>query len=213
MVESCCCQTWQHRIIKHEFHPSLWHQTHILILSCDFQLFRLPWISYTIFLSLIHLSFPSHLFFCFLYPVYFYIHPSFLDSDIILMHFSSPLLSISIVCHSWNQVIILLFVLCFPHLLFLCIYWKVTSTGFSLTTIHLCCISPMARCGGLGLHAVVNPAASACLTPVTSLAGQPEVAHTETHEREQTPDVAMTETMPESCGIKTWKPLDYSSIF
>lgn len=78
----------------------------------------------------------------------------------------------------------------------------------------------MARCGGPGHCAGVNPAASAWLTPAASLAGQPEVAHTETHEREQTPDVAMTGTMPESCGIKAIKlgnhwiaPIDSSHTF
>lgn len=37
---------------------------------------------------------------------------------------------------------------------------------------------PLARCGGLGLHAAVNPTSSASLTPATSLAGPPEVGHT-----------------------------------
>lgn len=56
----------------------------ILISSGNFQLSCLPWLSHTIRLSLIHFSFPSHLILCFLYPVYFHVHPSFLDSDISL---------------------------------------------------------------------------------------------------------------------------------
>lgn len=95
------------------------------------------------------------------------------------------------------------------------LYWQWNSTGLHLTPLHLSCLSPPARCGGLGLHDAVNPAASACLTPATSLTGQPEVAHTDTHNREQTPDVAMTKPMAKSWGIKAiklGKPLDCCNV-
>lgn len=95
------------------------------------------------------------------------------------------------------------------------LYWQWNSTGLHLTPLHLSCLSPPARCGGLGLHDAVNPAASACLTPATSLTGQPEVAHTDTHNREQTPDVAMTNPMAKSWGIKAiklGKPLDCCNV-
>ncbi|TNN85959.1 hypothetical protein EYF80_003803 [Liparis tanakae] len=58
------------------------------------------------------------------------------------------------------------------------------------------------------------PRLSPCLTPAASLAGKPEVSRSETHEREQTPDVATTKPMPKSCsitGIKLGKPLDWCS--
>ena len=90
MLESCCCQTRQHRVIERGFYPYLWHPTHILIPSRNFQLSRLRWISHTICLYLVHLSFPSDLILCFLYPVYFHIHPSFLDIYLTSPPLSSP---------------------------------------------------------------------------------------------------------------------------
>lgn len=191
-----------------------------LILSRNFQLSCLPWIPHTICLSLIHLSFPSHLILCFLYPVYFQIHHSFLDSDITLT--SPTLLSTTRMRHNRGHIIIILLfaylsVLSFPKLISLFLSLLAgdihrASFDSPLSPSSL----PLARCGSLGLHAAVNPAASACLTPATSLAGQPEVAHTETHKRERTPDVTMTKPMPKSCGIKAiklGKPLDWSSTF
>jgi len=68
---------------------------------------------------------------------------------------------------------------------------------------------------------VWRPGAPCCREPCClglpdtySLAGKPEVSRSETHEREQTPDVATTKPMPKSCsitGIKLGKPLDWSS--
>lgn len=91
-------------------------QRYILILSRNFQLSCLSWISHTICLSLIYLSFPSHLILCFLCPVYFHIHPSFLDSDITLIHFCFPLLSITRVRHNQNHISTILFCLQCPLL-------------------------------------------------------------------------------------------------
>lgn len=63
------------------------------------------------------------------------------------------------------------------------------------------------RCGGhhAGLHANMNPAASACPTPATSVAGQPEVAR----KRERSPDVAMVKPIKAN---ELGKPLDCCNV-
>lgn len=81
------CPIQPNRVISNGFQPRLWHQTRDLISSCSLQFSRLSWMSHTIRLPLILLSFPSHLILCFLYPVYIHFHPSFLDSDITLIFF------------------------------------------------------------------------------------------------------------------------------
>lgn len=193
--KACPCQTRQHRVIERGFHP--YDTRHILIPSRNFQISCLLWISQH---CLIHLSFPSHLILCFLYPVYFHVHHSFLDSDISLTSFP---FSITRMRHDWNHVIIILLFadlsVFFP--LIQIIYFLLSllagehPQGFFNSSLSLSSL-PLARCAGLGLNAAVNPAASACLTPATRLAGQPEVAHTETHKWQQTPDAAMTKAIP-----------------
>lgn len=109
MVEICLCQIQRHGVIKHGFHPYLYHQTHILISSRNFRLSCFPWISHTICLSLILLSFPSCSIRCFLYPVYFHIHPDFhsltvtLTSSTVHLSFSTP------VCHNQTHISVFLF--------------------------------------------------------------------------------------------------------
>lgn len=145
-------------------------------------------------------------------------YPSFIPRQRHFAHRSPPLLSITRVRHNWCYYPFVCWIVC-PFLsstdLYLSLFTGRDHPQGFLRHLLSPPPLPLARCGGLGLHAAVNPAASAWLTPATSLAGQPEVSHTGTHKGEQTPDAAMTKPMPKSCGIKAiqlGKPLERSSM-
>lgn len=195
----------------------LWRQTHILIWSCDFQLSCLLWISYTIFLS------PS---------------PLVSISLVLSLPLSCLRLRPSFILWQWHYPHALLFPSpihkhsCFVSQLISSYYPFVCPFLSSLT---LTCLYLLAR----NIHRILSdyhpsllslssgevwrPGASCwcepCCLCLPDTCYQPCRAawggsHRDPREREQTPDVAMTETMPESCDIKTIKLGNHcSSIF
>lgn len=197
MVEHCHRQTRQHRAW---ISPYLWHQTHFNP-SRNFQLSRLPWVSHII----------SH-------GICFSVISILFDPLLPLSaHFRSHHSSLLITSSSPEfHILCLLTFLSLPIL-----SWPL-SVSVLVMRIYRPCFQPLLPPPSLpqwavearGLRAAVNPAAFSCLTPAPSLAGQPEVTHTESRKRKQTPDVAITESVPKSRGIQAFKvrgPLDWSS--
>lgn len=187
---------------------------HILISSRNFRLSCFPWISHTICLSLILLSFPPCSIRCFLYPVYFHIHPDLhsltvtLTSSTVRLSFSTP------VCHNQTHISVFLFAGLSTVSFFVirCVRGKhPQSILWPPPPLSLCL--PRLGVEAWGFTLIRTLLALPAWHLLTALQGSLRCFKPRaTRDREQIPDVDMTKPVPESWGRKRGlysSPADY----